>query len=190
MTIHDAAFVQQQEAAAHHIIRVVCPEYILEDVVLSRINGVPLAHQLTRRDYDIQLPLLPYWDEIGVLPDVVLAALLVNLWTEFPMDMLLTKLAAAGIVLHGMAVTTEVFDRLLDITMEARADGYERAECDESIRLSLPGEVRLDAAREKAARVMTEGFITADEEWMYLCGWMRGYQDLLIPWSRRTSPFP
>jgi hypothetical protein len=160
-------FVQQQEAEAQRIVHVFGPNY-----VLTRVDGNPPTYQLTRQDQ--QQHLIVYWNVIEMLPEVVLITLLMNAWFDVPYETIVAELAAAGI---SFALSQDAYDRVKNVIMEARADGYERAEDDEYKHLALSGAVRMEVAQEQASEAVTEGFIRADEVWMYVLGWMRGYQD-------------
>ena len=112
--------IQLQEAEAQRMLRVMCP---LVDIELTRIDKYYPVYQLMYRDDDGEpCFLLPYWSAIDLLPDAVLATLVEHL-CKVDNDRLeiVMKLTAAGITtLHGMGVTTEVIDRLLDIIAAAR----------------------------------------------------------------------
>ena len=160
--------IQKQEAEA--IVRMFGPNY-----VLTRVDEHPGAYQLIRQDR--QQHLIVYWNVIEMLPEVVLLTLLMNAWFDVPYAGIVMELTIAGIAMYESIRSQDAYGRVLDVIMEARADGYERAEDDEYKHMELSGAARMEVAQEQGAGAVAEGFIRADEVWMYVLGWMRGYQD-------------
>lgn len=164
--------IQKQEAEAQCIVRMFGPNY-----VLTRVDEHPGAYQLIRQDR--QQHLIVYWNVIEMLPEVVLLTLLMNAWFNVPYTGIVMELTLADIAVYESIRSQDAYHRVINVIMEARADGYERAEDDEYKRLVLSESVRMEVAQVQATEAVAEGVIGADEVWMYVLGWMRGYQDEL-----------